>query len=171
MAEKKKPVFEMLAAETVSERRRLWRAALQAISGTETSRMQMIQPLQNLERVTRLESLENLERVTRLEIRCADYREYQYEAGDVVYCDIPYENSTSNSMSQPDTYERGFSHKGFYEWAYTRPFQVWFSSYSEISDDRFYCVPVKPLANSGFQVHGPKVNKRMECLWSNFARS
>lgn len=61
-----------------------------------------------------------------------DYREYQHKDGDVVYCDIPYENAGSYQGNE-------FNHKEFYEWAKTRPYPVYFSSY-EISDNNFNCI-------------------------------
>lgn len=45
-------------------------------------------------------------------------------------CDPPYENTSEYS-------EDGFNHKEFYDWVYSRSYQVYFSSY-EISDTRFY---------------------------------
>lgn len=89
--------------------------------------------LQSLER---LQSLENLERLQSLgslgHIKCTNmsYQDYEYQDGDVVYCDPPYENTTRYN-------NQDFDSKAFYEWVKTRPYQVWFSSY-EISDNSFY---------------------------------
>ena len=65
-------------------------------------------------------------------IKCTNmsYQDYEYQDGDVVYCDPPYENTTRYN-------NQDFDSKAFYEWVKTRPYQVWFSSY-EISDDSFY---------------------------------
>ena len=52
-----------------------------------------------------------------------------YKKGDVVYCDIPYEDT--------ETYSSGFNHKNFYEWAINQPYQIFFSSYDNVSDKRF----------------------------------
>jgi site-specific DNA-adenine methylase len=79
-----------------------------------------------------LQSLESLERLQRLELHCGSYVDYQHKEGDVVYCDPPYENTATYS-------EDGFNHKEFYDWVYSRPYRVYFSSY-EISDTRFYKV-------------------------------
>lgn len=84
--------------------------------------------LQQLQQLERLQQLEQLERLEQLEIVCGDYRDYEYRDGDVVYCDPPYEGTVD--------YGAAFDSVGFYEWAYTRPYQVWFSSY-DITDKRF----------------------------------
>jgi hypothetical protein len=76
--------------------------------------------------------LQQLERLQQLELHNHDYREYQHKDGDVVYCDIPYENAESYQGNE-------FNHKEFYEWAKTRPYPVYFSSY-EISDNNFNCI-------------------------------
>ena len=83
-----------------------------------------------LQRLQRLESLERLANIGKIQINCGSYLDYEYKDGDVVYCDIPYENTAEYS-------EDGFNHKEFYNWVYSRPYQVYFSSY-EISDTRFY---------------------------------
>ena len=72
--------------------------------------------------------LEQLERLQQLELNCFDYKNYTYVDGDVVYCDIPYENTVG--------YGDEFNHKEFYEWVKSRPYKVYFSSY-EISDNSF----------------------------------
>lgn len=74
----------------------------------------------------------DLQRLERLELNCGSYIDYEYKKGDVVYCDIPYENTEKYC-------KEGFNHKEFYDWAATRPFTVYFSSY-EISDSRFFVV-------------------------------
>ena len=57
---------------------------------------------------------------------------FPYGGGSIIYCDPPYEG-TSNQ------YGTEFDHKAFYDWAYSQPAPVFFSSY-EISDDRFLAV-------------------------------
>jgi 16S rRNA G966 N2-methylase RsmD len=91
-----------------------------------------LQQLQQLERLEWLQQLERLEWLQQLELHNHDYREYQHKDGDVVYCDIPYENTASYQDNE-------FNHKEFYEWAKTRPYPVYFSSY-EISDENFNCI-------------------------------
>ena len=84
--------------------------------------------VQQLERLERLQQLEQLEQLERLETTNISYLEYHYQNGDVVYCDIPYQNTCE--------YDESFNHKQFYDWAYNADFPVYFSSY-EISDNRF----------------------------------
>jgi len=91
-----------------------------------------IEQLQQLQQLERLQQLEQLERLQQLELHNHDYREYQHKDGDVVYCDMPYENTASYQGNE-------FNHKEFYEWAKTRPYPVYFSSY-EISDNNFNCI-------------------------------
>ena len=67
--------------------------------------------------------LETLERLVTL---CMDYREYEYQDGDIVYCDIPYQNAADKG----DTYGKGFDFGAFYNWAVSSPFPVYFSSYA-----------------------------------------
>lgn len=85
--------------------------------------------LQQLERLEQLERLQQLEQLEQLEINCGSYLDYEYQDGDVVYCDPPYEGTEGYSQTQ-------FNHKEFYDWVASRPYQVFFSSY-EISDNRF----------------------------------
>lgn len=92
--------------------------------------LQSLESLQSLQSLERLESLERLANIGKIQINCGSYLDYEYKDGDVVYCDIPYENTAEYS-------EDGFNHKEFYNWVYSRPYQVYFSSY-EISDTRFY---------------------------------
>ena len=82
--------------------------------------------LQNLEWLERLQNLEQLERLQNLEYSSMDYRDYVYQDGDVVYCDIPYQNCGD---SKNDDYTGDFNHGEFYQWAVSMPFPVYFSSY------------------------------------------
>jgi hypothetical protein len=80
--------------------------------------------LQNLEQIGRLQ---NLERLEGLQLMSKDYREYEYQEGDVVYCDIPYPNC--KDMNPNKNYKTEFDHGAFYQWAISRPYPVYFSSY------------------------------------------
>ena len=102
-----------------------------------------------------------LEALTRLEASNIDYREYEYQDGDVVYCDVPYEVVGKNKC---DDYGLTFDSLAFYEWAKTRPYQVFFSSY-EISDDSFYSIKIKDVIS----LMGATTNDqyRTEYLYSN----
>ena len=112
-------------------------------------------PLERLQALTQLEALQRLEALN------IDYRDYEYQEGDVVYCDVPYEQIGKGKC---DDYGCQFNSLEFYEWAKTRPYQVFFSSY-EISDDSFYKTKIKSVASLiGANTNGQKVN---EYLFSN----
>lgn len=122
--------------------------------------LQSLQSLESLERLERLESLErlqSLERLERLQITTLDYREYEYQDGDVVYCDPPYEGTNCGSYGS-------FDSKAFYDWVASRPYQVFFSSY-EIDDNRFHRIWEREKVVLSSSVSNSK--KRTECLYSN----
>lgn len=112
-------------------------------------------PLERLQALTQLEALQRLEALN------MDYREYEYKDGDVVYCDVPYEVIGEGGCKD---YGGSFNSFEFYEWAKSRPYQVFFSSY-EISDDSFYKIKVKEVMS----LIGANTNsqKRTEYLYSN----
>ena len=102
-----------------------------------------IRPHSDIERLQQLEQLERLQQLERLEINNGSYLDYQYQDGDVVYCDPPYQGAKD--------YGTEFDHKQFYDWAASRPYQVFFSSY-QITDDRFKIIwqtTKQSLMNSG----------------------
>lgn len=112
--------------------------------------------LDRLEQLERLERLQQLERLQRLEINCGNYLNFEYQDGDVVYCDPPYEGTAK--------YEKGgFDHSEFYNWVATREFPVWFSSY-RISDNRFALVWGKSVKTTRGTNNG---TNRGECLYAN----
>lgn len=84
-----------------------------------------------------------------------DYRSYEYSEGDVVYCDIPYEGTKCDSYDE-------FDHKAFYDWVANRDYPVYFSSYDNISDDRF-----KIVFQKKHKILSDTSNKqyRNECLY------
>lgn len=123
-----------LESESITDRRlELQRKAenngrLQHLERVEQiQKLNRMQNLSQLETLQRLEDLQGLETLQRLEVQNLDYREYKYEEGDVVYCDIPYEDSSNRK----NDYGGGFNHKEFYEWVHSRPFPVYWSSYSK----------------------------------------
>ena len=91
----------------------------------------------------------------KIEFSCGSYEDYVYQDGDVVYCDPPYEGTGVD-------YNYGFDFVKFYDWAYSRPYPVYFSSY-EISDKRFFKVWEKKRVSS----LGETRVKFNEILWSN----
>ena len=116
-----------------------------------------------LESIERLQSLEHLESLQRLEVSNISYTDYQYQDGDIVYCDVPYEE-TRNDKNKCKDYGLTFDSLAFYAWAKAQPYQIFFSSY-EISDDTFYKVKIKEVAN--LMDSRGNGNKSTEYLYSN----
>lgn len=98
-----------------------------------------------LKEKVRLEPLERLQQLERLEhdrgnlfgnnvkltLNTGNYTDYEYQEGDVVYCDIPYENTRGYNK------EDYFDHKAFYSWALTRDYPIYISSYE--LPEGFFC--------------------------------
>ena len=84
----------------------------------------------HMERIHSLQALEKLSSIVYhggLGTLNIDYRDYEHEEGDVVYCDIPYQNAIDPRVTKQ--YGRKFDHGAFYAWAVSRPYPVYFSSY------------------------------------------
>jgi site-specific DNA-adenine methylase len=130
----------------------------QLIKLEQLQRLQQLERLQQLQQLQQLERLQQLEQLQQLEITTMSYEQYVYQDGDVVYCDIPYENTAEYDK------ENGFNHKAFYEWAISRPYKVYFSSY-KISDNRFKkCFAI----NKRSLMAGSKTNLyNFEMIYSN----
>lgn len=144
-----------LLDESLTDRRLAYIHFLQMLGNTKDPTPNRLAPIE------RLEAIEKLEALNRLEALNIDYRQYEYQEGDVVYCDVPYEQM---GKAKCDDYGVLFNSKEFYEWAKTRPYQVFFSSY-EISDKSFYKVKVKSVMSLiGANTNGQFVT---EYLYSN----
>ncbi len=86
-------------------------------------------PCERLENLENLESIGNLQCLTQLEpLSRLDYRDYEYQEGDVIYCDIPYENELNPTYH--GIHEGGFDHEAFYKWASEQPATVYYSNYT-----------------------------------------
>ena len=70
-----------------------------------------------------LESLESLERLERLEKFRGDYRNVKIQPDSLIYCDIPYKNTTEYS-------DGGFDYESFYDWAEMQSEPVIISEYA-----------------------------------------
>ncbi|MCD8201241.1 MAG: DNA adenine methylase, partial [Clostridia bacterium] len=141
-----------LTEKSITGRRLEWRDKILKLYGKRGD----VQQLEQLERLEQLEQLEQLERIT---FTCKDYREYEYEDGDIVYCDPPYENAKG--------YDGGFDHKAFYDWLASRDFPVYFSSYDDISDKRFTKVWAKTKRNLMNGSMTKTADIRIETLYVN----
>lgn len=91
---------------------------------TEFQALTRLESLSRLERLYKLQELHS--RTDCLELHCHDYKDYIYQTGDIVYCDIPYELSKKNKTD----YGGGFNHKQFYEWAKRQQYDIYYSSYT-----------------------------------------
>lgn len=109
---------------------------------------------QQLEQLERLQQLERLNKT--IEISNISYDKYEYQDRDIVYLDPPYENT--------EDYGGKFNSQKFYDWCYSRPYQVWFSSY-KISDKRFKLVFAKELRSTLSSINNNCIN--FECLYTN----
>lgn len=82
--------------------------------------LQRLETSQSLTRLERASAIRDIDK-SKLEINSMSYEDYKYKDGDVVYCDIPYEGSQRYTIK--------FNHAKFFEWAKTRDYPVFFSSY------------------------------------------
>ena len=104
-------------------------------SGWLAKRMQNLETLENDERFQRLESLERITDVDVppvLTVTTGDYREMEFSAPGIIYCDPPYK-------STEERYGREFDFAGFYAWCEHQANPVYISEYT-MPEDRF--VPV-----------------------------
>lgn len=150
-----------LMEETPNERRMAYVAFIKMLKEYKCSTLNRLQALEHLQALTQLEALQRLEALEHLQVSNIDYQDYEYQDGDVVYCDVPYEQADKGKC---DDYGVKFDSLAFYEWAKSRDYQVFFSSY-EISDDSFYKVKIKAVMS----LIGANTNsqKRNEYLYSN----
>lgn len=91
-------------------------------------RTDRIKSLERLERLERLNGVSSPVKPTRL---CLDYRDVEIAPDSTVYCDIPYIGTTKYISGD-------FDHNAFYEWALSRPFDVYISEYS--MPEGFTCI-------------------------------
>ena len=126
------------------------------ISKEEFKKIQRLQQLNQLERLQQLSKIKTKGNINNLEIKCGSYLEYEYQEGDVVYCDPPYEGTAE--------YSGGFDHREFYDWVAEQPFRIYFSSY-EISDNRFFKIWKKRKITTLSQ--SSNGTERIEVLYSN----
>ena len=138
-------------SDDYTERRMLLRHYLSKLFNTTNERVIATEHLKRLERLANLEQLANLER---LETCNMDYKQYKYQEGDVVYCDIPYQDTNIKG------YLNGtFNHQEFYDWARSKEYPVFFSSY-ELPE----LLPVFSTYKQN-TLSATKSIKRLECIY------
>ena len=148
-----------LMDETLTERRLAYMHFVQMLKKNLSD--YRLEPVERLQSLEHLQGLQQLEALQRLEVCNISYEDYKHESGDVVYCDVPYEQTNKGKC---DDYGIDFDSLKFYEWVKSRDYQVFFSSY-EISDDSFYKLKIKSVMSLiGATTNGKFVN---EYLYSN----
>ena len=151
----KQQACRILTEEELKDRRLAYVKFVRMLEKNECKTLNRLQAIEHLQALTQLEALQ------RLEVTNKDYREFEWQQGDVVYCDVPYEQTGKEKC---DDYEVIFDSKAFYEWAKSRDYPVFFSSY-EISDKSFHRIKVKQIQSLiGANTNGKKVT---EWLYSN----
>jgi site-specific DNA-adenine methylase len=101
---------QMLTAKSLKERRAFWMKFIKELK--EQIRYEDLKKLKD----ERLESLERLERLQ------SDYREVKIPQNAIIYCDIPYRNTSG--------YLNGFDHEEFYKWVKEQKVPVFVSEYN-----------------------------------------
>ena len=144
-----------LLEQDVKERRLAYITFIKMLKENNCNTLDRLQSIEHLQALTQLEALQ------RLEVSNINYKDYEYQDGDIVYCDVPYEKDSNGKCND---YGVDFNSKEFYKWVKEQPCQVFFSSY-EISDDSFYKIKLKSVMSLiGANTNGQFVN---EYLYSN----
>ena len=144
-----------LLDENLQDRRSAYVKFIKLLENNKDTTLNRLQSIEHLQGLLQLESLQ------RLESSNISYTDYEYQEGDIVYCDIPYEQSGAKKC---DDYGVAFDSQAFYEWVKAQPYQVFFSSY-EISDNSFYKLKIKEVQSLiGASTNGQKAT---EYLYSN----
>ena len=152
-----------LLDENLQDRRLAYMRFVRLLKGSNDPTPNRLEVLERIEELHALESLERLHALESLEVSNISYTDYQYQDGDIVYCDVPYEETRNNKNKCKD-YGLTFDSLEFYRWAKEQPYQIFFSSY-EISDDSFYKIKIKDVAN--LMDSRGNGNKSTEYLYSN----
>lgn len=127
----------------------------------EMQKLQNLERLQNLENLERLQNLESINKIDkisdRIQATCLDYSQVEIKPNSVIYCDIPYENTSNYLINRKGVswVKSTFDYERFYEWACNQKELVVISSY-EIKDSRFTCVWQKEKISLLNQHNGQK---------------
>ena len=123
-------------------------------------RLKSLETLQTDESLCRLQSLERLKRITDVDVppvltvTTGDYREMEFSAPGIIYCDPPYK-------STEERYGREFDFNGFYSWCEHQANPVYISEYT-MPEDRF--VPVAAFTVTR-KLNAAKSNICPEKIW------
>ena len=108
------------------------------VKNLELQSIERLESLQSLQSLERLESLQSLENVKKecindvLTISKKSYEEVPILPNSVIYCDIPYFNTSGYNQSD-------FDYEKFYDWCMKQTAPVYISEYW-MPEDRFECV-------------------------------
>ena len=149
-----KPIYRKIRKEKTSELRIKPAERFERLKNLETlenderlSRLESLERFEHLknletlqtdESLCRLQSLERLDRITSVDVppvltvTTGDYREMEFSAPGIIYCDPPYKITE-------ERYGREFDFNGFYSWCLHQANPVFISEYT-MPEDRF--VPV-----------------------------
>lgn len=138
--ELKLSAFAMLTRRSIGERYKWYKRFMSALKRCDISRLmekdeRTVNHLQSIEAIERIQSIHQFKSAGRIQFSNISYTDYKYKDGDIVYCDIPYENAKGK------VHYADFDHKKFYEWACAQPYPVFISSY-EVSDERLKGVTI-----------------------------
>lgn len=134
--EKDKDIYDLYSdidsaviSDDIEQRRQQWCSKMRLLYG-ESSFYRFMPPLTSIKHLQSLEQIKN----KNISFNCHNYKDYEYQKGDIVYCDIPYENTNGYGFE--------FDNNEFYQWAKNQEFEIYISSY--YLDDRFTCLYEKP---------------------------
>ena len=131
----KKALHKMLFADTVQQRRVLYRTVVKELLPLLPLQRQtsvQLESLERLESLGRLQSLERLGSLERLEITQSDYRDVEILPGSVIYADPPYIGTHGYGKAT-------FDHEAFYDWCERQDAPLFISEYW-MPEDRFTCI-------------------------------
>lgn len=115
-------------------------------NGGKIEQLHQLHLFQRLNRLNSIADIKNRSTLfnheVKLEVSNISYEDYEYKDGDVVYCDIPYENT---EFCYSNNKRNTFDSLKFYDWVKTRDYPVYFSSY-DISDNSFEKILVKTIS-------------------------
>ena len=82
-----------LLDENLQDRRLNYRKLIKQLEKYNPINIDRLQSIEHLQALSQLEALQ------RLEVTNIDYRDYKYQDGDIVYCDVPYEKTNTNKCN------------------------------------------------------------------------
>lgn len=141
-----KPIYRKIRKEKTPE--------LRIQSAESVERLKSLETLENDERLQRLERINAGRRAPVLNVTTGDYREMEFSAPGIIYCDPPYK-------STEERYGRDFDFEDFYSWCLHQSNPVFISEYT-MPEDRFVPVAVFTVTR---KMSAKKSNICPEKIW------